>query len=81
MVRLTVLQLQALRFIDRYSSLEGFPPTRRELAVHMGWSAPSTAQDAIERLERKGLVERKRFGIVRLTKFGSDVLKDRPVAA
>lgn len=80
MVRLTDNQLAALRFIRRYSELEGFPPTRRELCVHMRWTSPSTAQKVIDALERKGMVDRKRFGLVVLTVLGQSVLDERVVA-
>lgn len=80
MMELTAQQLEALRYIKRYADLEGFPCTRRELAQHMGWSAASTAQDIVDRLDRKGLVERKRFGIVRLTPLGRSVLNSQVAA-
>lgn len=80
MATVTGQQLKALRFIKRYTDIEAFPPTRRELAAHMGWSAVSTAHDLIERMERRGLVERRRFGIVRITTLGLSVLNDRVAA-
>ena len=72
--------MKALAFIKRYTDIEAFPPTRRELGVHMEWSSPSTAQKMVDALERKGLIERKRFGIVRLTDLGRSVLENKVAA-
>jgi DNA-binding MarR family transcriptional regulator len=82
-LKLTVTQLQALRYLHGYQSLNGFPATRRELCGHMGWSAPSTAQGIIERLERAGVLERvdARNGVLRVTLLGRSVLNHERTAA
>ena len=46
----------ALRFIQQHVTEHGYPPSRAEIAQHLGGLAPSTAQLVIEHLKSKGLV-------------------------
>ena len=80
--RLTAHQAAALEVIDRYQREQGFPPTRRELAGFMGWTAPSSAQRMIDVLISKGVIERvaARHGVIRVTDTGAEALQERQAA-
>lgn len=51
-------QIAALEFIKSFITRNGYPPTVRELADHMGYSSTSTAFNLLETLVRKGYVEK-----------------------
>lgn len=57
MIKLTARQQQVLDFIR--SSLEdtGFPPTRAEIAVELGFKSPNAAEEHLKALARKGAIE------------------------
>ncbi|MGA1037201.1 MAG: repressor LexA, partial [Ilumatobacteraceae bacterium] len=42
-------------FIDQFHSVNGYPPTIRELGAHLKMASPSTAHDFVKRMERRGL--------------------------
>ncbi len=56
----TTRQLDLLQAIARLSAKHGFPPTVRELAAELEISVVRAAQ-LLDRLEVKGLVERRRM--------------------
>lgn len=48
---------EALKFIRRHLDEHGYPPSRREIAEHLG-IATTTVQWYIDALEKQGLVKR-----------------------
>ena len=52
----TPRQLQVHKFMVRYVLDNGYPPTMREIADGIGWSATSMAFQMMYAMERKGLV-------------------------
>jgi hypothetical protein len=57
MSTITDPQVKALNFIKGFLSLNGFPPSRKELAQGMGYKSPNAAQDLLTRMEKNGLVK------------------------
>src|SRR5204862_7778426 len=57
---LTERQQSILDFINEYVKDNGFPPSVREIGRHFG-IYPATVQDHISALERKGVLQKKRF--------------------
>src|SRR5262247_3057344 len=57
---LTERQQSILDFINEYVDSNGFPPSVREIGRHFG-IYPATVQDHISALERKGVLQKKRF--------------------
>ncbi|WP_213505430.1 MarR family transcriptional regulator [Paenibacillus faecis] len=53
---LTRRQAEALEFIKAFLAKNGYPPTVREIAEHMGYHSSSTAFQLLEQLVRKGFV-------------------------
>lgn len=51
--------LRLIRFIDGYQQKFRYPPTYRQIAAAMDWSSSSSAQSALDRLQRYGWVERE----------------------
>ena len=47
--------LSALRFIEKYISTNGYPPSRREVAEHLECSV-AYSQTVVDRLVEEGLV-------------------------
>ena len=56
---LTDRQKQALDFIGRYISQQGYPPTLREICEHMGIRSTNGVNDHLKALEKKGYLERQ----------------------
>jgi len=54
---LTARQRQILDWIRGYLETAGMPPTRAEIAAGLGFSTPSTAEDHLQALARKGAIE------------------------
>ncbi|HQV57141.1 MAG TPA: hypothetical protein PKV27_03945 [Ilumatobacteraceae bacterium] len=48
--------LEALRFIRSCVGERGYPPSRRELAEHLGMRSPDGAQKVVNRLVEDGLI-------------------------
>jgi repressor LexA len=57
MHELTARQAEVLDLIRRLTELEGFPPTRSEIAQAMGFRSPNAAEQHLRALARKGYVE------------------------
>lgn len=55
--QLTARQRQILDWIRDYLESAGMPPTRAEIAVGLGFSTPSSAEDHLQALARKGAIE------------------------
>jgi repressor LexA len=56
-VALTARQRQILDWIRAYAASAGMPPTRAEIAQGLGFSTPSSAEDHLQALARKGAIE------------------------
>ncbi|HVE48835.1 MAG TPA: transcriptional repressor LexA [Casimicrobiaceae bacterium] len=54
---LTARQQQILDWMRGYIEANGMPPTRAEIAQGLGFSTPSSAEDHLQALARKGAVE------------------------
>jgi len=57
MHKLTSRQEEILGFIKDYMHDTGFPPTRSEIAQHMGYRSPNAAEEHLRALARKGAIE------------------------
>ncbi|HKU85281.1 MAG TPA: transcriptional repressor LexA [Casimicrobiaceae bacterium] len=55
--QLTARQRQILDWIRAYLDSTGMPPTRAEIASGLGFSTPSSAEDHLQALARKGAIE------------------------
>jgi repressor LexA len=55
--QLTARQRQILDWIRGYLETTGMPPTRAEIATGLGFSTPSSAEDHLQALARKGAIE------------------------
>lgn len=53
---LTGAQQKVMDFILRFRKIQGYPPTRREINMHFGWSSPNAASQHLRLMERKGYV-------------------------
>ena len=54
---LTARQQQILDWIRGHLEASGRPPTRAEIATGLGFSTPSSAEDHLRALEKKGVLE------------------------
>jgi len=55
--RLTSKQAQILDWIRSFIQARGMPPTRAEIAAGLGFSSPSSAEDHVQALAKKGALE------------------------
>jgi repressor LexA len=55
--QLTARQRQILDWIRAFLESTGMPPTRAEIASGLGFSTPSSAEDHLQALARKGAIE------------------------
>ena len=55
--RLTARQRQILDWIRTFLETRGMPPTRAEIAGGLGFSTPSSAEDHLQALAKKGAIE------------------------
>src|SRR5260370_21317076 len=55
--RLTPRQRQILDWIRGFMDARGMPPTRAEIAAGLGFSTPSSAEDHLQALAKKGAIE------------------------
>jgi repressor LexA len=53
---LTAKQLEVAQFIQRFRAANGYPPTRREIALNFGWASINAAEEHIRALVRKGVL-------------------------
>ena len=59
MKALTKRQQQLLNFIEQHTAENGYPPSIREMAEHMGIRSTNGVNDHLKALERKGYLARK----------------------
>jgi repressor LexA len=57
MITLTARQQEILLFIQEFIEAEGFPPTRAEIALALGFRSPNAAEEHLRALERKEAIE------------------------
>ena len=57
MIKLTPRQSEILAFIKRCLEDHGFPPTRAEIALELGFKSPNAAEEHLKALARKGAIE------------------------
>ncbi|MGH8433474.1 MAG: transcriptional repressor LexA [Pseudomonas sp.] len=57
MLKLTPRQAEILAFIKRCLEDNGYPPTRAEIAVELGFKSPNAAEEHLKALARKGAIE------------------------
>jgi repressor LexA len=55
--RLTARQRQIVDWIRAFMGANGMPPTRAEIAAGLGFSTPSSAEDHLQALAKKGALE------------------------
>jgi repressor LexA len=55
--RLTARQRQILDWIGSFIATQGMPPTRVEIAAGLGFASPSSAEDHLQALAKKGALE------------------------
>lgn len=55
--KLTSRQGQVLKFIQQTISDTGYPPTRSEIAIELGFSSANAAEDHLRALARKGVIK------------------------
>ncbi|PPQ49149.1 hypothetical protein C5G87_07180 [Paenibacillus peoriae] len=58
MMKLTSKELRALSYIEQFIEVSKYPPTVRELQIGLGLASTSTAYGYMERLQKKGYIER-----------------------
>lgn len=59
MKSLTDRQHQVLDFVERFIEGRGYPPTLREIGLHMGIRSTNGVNDHLDCIERKGYVVRE----------------------
>jgi repressor LexA len=57
MLKLTPRQAEILAFIKRCLDDNGYPPTRAEIALELGFKSPNAAEEHLKALARKGAIE------------------------
>jgi repressor LexA len=54
---LTPRQAEILKLISEHAELHGFPPTRNEICRALGFRSPNAAEEHLQALARKGVIE------------------------
>ncbi len=57
MIRLTARQQQILDLIKDAIENTGFPPTRAEIAIELGFRSANAAEEHLKAIARKGAIE------------------------
>ncbi len=57
MLKLTPRQTEILAFIKRCLEDNGYPPTRAEIALELGFKSPNAAEEHLKALARKGAIK------------------------
>lgn len=57
MQKLTARQGEILAFLKGWMDSHGYPPTRAEMAQHLGFRSPNAAEEHLRALARKGAIE------------------------
>ena len=55
--KLTARQSEILNLIARAIARSGYPPTRAEIAAELGFRSANAAEDHLQALARKGMIE------------------------
>lgn len=56
--RLLASDRELVNYIISYTERVGFPPSRRQIAEHMGYASQTSVQERLERLVKEGVIER-----------------------
>lgn len=70
---LTPRQQQILNLIKHHIDDTGYPPTRAEIATHLGFKSPNAAEEHLRALARKGVIE-----MISRTSRGIRLLEQKP---
>ncbi|MDH5737205.1 MAG: transcriptional repressor LexA [Gammaproteobacteria bacterium] len=57
MIKLTARQSEVLEFIKSYIEETGYPPTRVDIAEHLGFKSPNASEEHLKALAKKGAIE------------------------
>ena len=57
MEKLTQSQTNVLGVINHFNEVNGYPPSRKEIAERMGYKSDNAASEHLKALERKGAIE------------------------
>lgn len=57
MIKLTARQNEVLNFIKSHINDTGYPPTRADIADHLGFKSPNASEEHLKALARKGAIE------------------------
>ncbi len=57
MIKLTKRQSEVMDMIREFIAETGFPPTRAEIAKHLGFKSPNAAEEHLKALAKKGAIE------------------------
>ncbi|MFT2111630.1 transcriptional repressor LexA [Marinomonas sp. 2405UD68-3] len=57
MIKLTKRQSEVMDMIREFIAETGFPPTRAEIAKHLGFKSPNAAEEHLKALSKKGAIE------------------------
>jgi repressor LexA len=82
MRELTTRQQEILSLIKQHIASTGFPPTRAEIARHLGFRSPNAAEEHLKALARKGVIELAAGASrgIRLKRIPADDPHDSPSA-
>ena len=56
MKELTRMQERVLAFVEKHIAKHGYPPTRMEICGEFDWSSPTSADDHLKAIARKGYI-------------------------
>ncbi|MBU6438474.1 MAG: transcriptional repressor LexA, partial [Betaproteobacteria bacterium] len=56
-IKLTARQQQILELVQSAIARTGYPPTRAEIAAELGFRSPNAAEEHLQALARKGVIE------------------------
>ena len=57
MIKLTARQTEVLEFIKSYMNETGYPPTRADIALELGFKSANASEEHLKALARKGAIE------------------------
>lgn len=66
--QLTSRQLQVMAFMRQFLAANGQMPPVQTISAYFGWTSPNSAQQHINSLSRKGVLERNVIGSWRFTR-------------
>lgn len=77
---LAPVQRETLQFLRSYISEQGFAPSLKDIAQHIGVRSPSTAHFHLSRLESKGFIRRGEDGALELVERDEFTINAGPTA-